>query len=60
MTANVGSLDRILRIVIGLALLSMIVWMDGNARWFGLIGLLPLGTAFIRWCPLYTALGLHT
>jgi hypothetical protein len=60
MTANVGSLDRILRIVIGLALLSMIVWMDGNARWFGLIGLVPLGTAFVRWCPLYTALGLHT
>ncbi len=60
MTENIGSLDRILRIIVGLALLSMLVWVDGNARWFGLIGLVPLGTAVFRWCPLYTALGLHT
>lgn len=60
MDANIGSLDRVLRIVIGLALLSMLVWVDGSAKWFGLIGLIPLGTALIRWCPLYTALGLRT
>ncbi len=60
MTENIGNLDRILRIVIGLALLSMLIWADGSARWLGLIGLVPLGTAVFRWCPLYSALGLHT
>lgn len=60
MTENIGSLDRILRIVVGLALLSMLIWVDGSARWLGLIGVIPLGTALFRWCPLYSALGLHT
>lgn len=60
MTPNIGSADRVLRIVIGLALLSMLVWVDGNAKWYGLIGLVPLSTALVRWCPLYRALGLHT
>lgn len=60
MTENIGSLDRILRIIVGLALLSMLVWVDGSTRWLGLIGLIPLGTALFRWCPLYTMLGLHT
>ena len=60
MTPNIGSVDRVLRIVIGLALLSMLVWVDGTAKWYGLIGLMPLSTALVRWCPLYTALGLRT
>ncbi|HTY66588.1 MAG TPA: DUF2892 domain-containing protein [Alphaproteobacteria bacterium] len=60
MTENIGSVDRGLRIIIGLALLSLLFFMDGNARWLGLIGLIPLGTAVFRWCPLYTALGLRT
>jgi hypothetical protein len=60
MSENVGSVDRVLRIIIGLALLSLLVFMDGSARWLGLIGLIPLGTAAFRWCPLYTALGLRT
>ncbi len=60
MTENVGSVDRALRIIIDLALLSLLFFMDGNARWLGLVGLIPLGTAAFRWCPLYTALGLRT
>ncbi|MBC7137078.1 MAG: DUF2892 domain-containing protein, partial [Oceanibaculum nanhaiense] len=54
MTQNVGGIDRILRIVAGLAILSLLVLLDGNARWWGLIGLVPLGTALLRWCPAYT------
>jgi Protein of unknown function (DUF2892) len=57
---NVGTVDRAIRIVIGIALLSLIFILEGSARWLGLIGLVPLATAMIRWCPLYTALGIKT
>jgi hypothetical protein len=60
MTPNVGTADRVLRILVGLGLLSLLVVLDGNARWFGLIGLVPLLTAGIRFCPLYTLLGVRT
>jgi Protein of unknown function (DUF2892) len=60
MTANVGSLDRAVRIVIGLALLSLLYYVDGPNRWWGLIGLMPLGTALFRWCPAYTPFGIST
>ena len=60
MTANIGSLDRILRILVGLALLSLVFLLDGPNRWYGLIGLVPLLTATIRFCPLYTLLGIRT
>ena len=60
MTQNVGGIDRILRIVAGLAILSLLVLLDGNARWWGLVGLVPLGTALLRWCPAYPLIGVNT
>jgi hypothetical protein len=60
MKVNVGSADKAVRIVIGLALLSLLFLLDGKARWFGLIGLVPLLTAFAGFCPLYTLFGLST
>ncbi len=60
MKVNVGSADKAIRIVIGLALLSLLFLLDGKARWFGLIGLVPLLTAFTGFCPLYTLLGVNT
>ena len=60
MKANVGTADRIVRIVIGLALLSLVVLLEGGARWFGLIGLVPLATALIGWCPAYAPFGIDT
>ena len=60
MNPNVGTVDRIIRVLIGLGLLSLFFILDGNARWFGLIGLVPLLTAGIRFCPLYTVLGIRT
>ncbi len=60
MTANVGTVDRILRIVVGLGLLSMLLWVDGNAKWWGLIGLGLIVTALVRWCPAYTLVGINT
>lgn len=60
MKANVGNIDRALRVVLGIALLSLLFVLEGNARWLGLIGLVPLLTATFRFCPLYAIVGLNT
>lgn len=60
MKANVGNLDRALRIVLGLALLAMFVIADAPLKYVGLIGVIPLVTAFVRFCPLYAVLGVNT
>lgn len=60
MTANIGYVDRVIRFVIGLLLLSIVVFVPSHARWFGLIGLLPLVTAMLGECPVYTILGIST
>ena len=60
MTRNVGGLDRTVRIVVGLALLSLTIILEGNARWWGLIGLVPLATGLFSTCPLYSILGFNT
>lgn len=59
---NEGSLDRLVRIVIGLALVAVALgYMPGVAKnvW-GWIGVIPLATGLIGWCPLYTVLGVNT
>lgn len=58
MNKNVGSLDRGLRIVAGLVLLSLTV--IGPKSLWGLIGIVPLLTALVGWCPAYTLLGIRT
>jgi hypothetical protein len=58
MTSNIGSLDRILRVLVGLGLLSLI--FVGPKTLWGLVGLVPLGTALIGFCPAYRLLGLST
>jgi hypothetical protein len=60
LNTNVGSADRLIRTVLGLVLLSAILVLDGNERWFGLIGIVPLLTATVKFCPLYTVLGIRT
>jgi hypothetical protein len=60
MTPNIGTADRIVRLLAGLGLLSLFFVLDGPARWFGLVGLVPLLTAGVRFCPLYTVLGIRT
>lgn len=58
---NVGSLDRVVRIVIGLALLSLFfLYPNASWHWFALIGVVPLGTAVMGSCPLYSLLGVST
>ena len=60
MKTNVGNTDRIARTLVGLAILSLLVWVPGNERWWGLLGLIPLATAAVRWCPAYDLLGAST
>lgn len=58
---NVGSLDRALRIIVGLALLAgFALNRDGAYSWLYLIGIIPLVTGLMSSCPLYTILGLRT
>nr|BCX00885.1 MAG: hypothetical protein KatS3mg041_0931 [Bacteroidota bacterium] len=58
MTCNVGKVDRVIRIVLGLVLLSL--FFVGPKTPWGLLGLVLLGTAFVRFCPIYRLLGLST
>lgn len=60
MKVNVGGIDRVLRILIGIALLSLVFVLEGNARWLGLVGILPLATGLFRFCPAYALFGLNT
>ncbi|WP_198373807.1 YgaP family membrane protein [Roseomonas rosulenta] len=58
MSCNVGGLDRMLRIAVGLVILALGVF--GPLGWWGLVGLVPLATGVFRFCPAYGLLGLRT
>jgi hypothetical protein len=60
MKKNVGTVDKWVRVILGVAILSMLVWVKGDLKWLGLIGLIPLGTAFMGFCPLYLPFGIST
>jgi hypothetical protein len=61
MTTNVGSIDRIVRIVIGLGLLWYALYATPTGyNWIGWIGVVPIITALIGNCPLYSILGVTT
>jgi hypothetical protein len=59
---NVGSIDRILRIGVGLALLAWFFLDQGQGFWHyaKLIGIVPVLTGLMRTCPVYSLLGLST
>ncbi len=57
MTANVGSIDRIIRIIVGLTILGAGFYFK---NWWGLLGVGPLLTAFVGFCPAYVPFGLST
>ncbi len=58
MAANIGRLDRTIRILIGLGLIAL-VFVGPRTPW-GWIGLVPLLTAFVSFCPLYALIGIRT
>lgn len=55
---NVGGIDKVVRGVAGLALLGAFAVDQSN--WWGLIGIVPLVTAAMGWCPLYRVFGMNT
>jgi hypothetical protein len=57
MKTNVGTIDRIIRVILGLGILGAGLYFK---NWLGLIGLVPLLTAFVGFCPAYLPLGLST
>lgn len=60
MKANIGTLDRVLRLLLALGLFSLFFILPGQQKWLGLIGIVPLVTGLVLWCPLYSLLGLRT
>ncbi len=66
MSKNIGTIDRILRIVLGLVLIALVFvslptpWGPVGPTPWGWVGVVPLLTALIAWCPVYTLIGLKT
>ncbi len=57
MKKNVGRIDRSIRAALGLVIILMGLYFGS---WWGVVGLILLGTALVGWCPLYAPLGLST
>jgi membrane-associated protease RseP (regulator of RpoE activity) len=63
MTINVGTVDRILRVIVGLVLIAFAlgyIWPGTGWNWVGWIGVVPILTAVFSTCPAYSVLGLST
>lgn len=60
MKANVGKMDKMVRIVLALALFSTYFTLEGDMKNIAFIGLIPLLTGFISFCPLYKIFGINT
>ena len=58
MKANIGGVDRVLRLVLGLALIGLAA--TKAVGWWGWLGIVPIVTAAIGWCPPYALLGIST
>lgn len=57
MSKNVGMIDRVARVVLGLVLLGLALF---GGHWWGWIGIVPLATAAVGFCPAYRLMGLNT
>lgn len=60
MKKNVGKTDKLVRIVLGIVLLSLLFIIQSGWRWIGLLGVVALITGLIGSCPLYSLIGLNT
>ncbi|TSA30046.1 MAG: DUF2892 domain-containing protein [Bacteroidetes bacterium] len=57
MKKNVGTVDMWIRIILGVVLFALgIIYQS----WWGILGVIPLLTAFFRWCPVYIPFGIQT
>jgi len=60
MKKNVGAIDRVLRVAVGIILIALALTGTQPIGAFGWLGIIPLLTAFISFCPLYTLLHINT
>lgn len=60
MNANVGSIDKVIRLILAAVFFSLFFILQGDLKWIGLVGIVPLVTALAGWCPLYTVFGIKT
>lgn len=61
MKRNIGGIDRLVRIVVGIALIAFALFGPATGyNYLGWIGVVPLATALIGWCPPYSLLGINT
>jgi hypothetical protein len=58
MKTNVGNVERVIRVVAGLVLIGLAA--TDTIGWWGWLGLMPLATGLLGWCPPYTLLGINT
>lgn len=58
MNKNMGTIDRVLRIIVGIVLIAL-VFVGPQTPW-GWIGVVPLVTALFGWCPAYTIFGINS
>lgn len=59
MKLNVGGIDKILRIAVGVVLIAVAV-LGMAPWWIGVIGVVPLATGLLGWCPAYSLFGMST
>jgi len=57
MVANVGGADRIIRFILGVVIIALGFYFKS---WFGVIGIVPILTAFLNYCPAYSLIGVST
>ncbi len=60
MKKNIGQLDRMIRLVLGVVVLSSFFFIEGGLKWISLLGVVLIFTATINFCPLYLPFGINT
>ncbi len=60
MKVNEATWDRVLRVIVGLFLLSLLFWVEDNSKYWGLLGFLPLITGLVGYCPAYSLFKIST
>lgn len=60
MTKNIGSIERIIRIILGLALIAWALLGSSSMAAWGWIGVVPLATGLVGWCPPYAIFGISS
>jgi len=60
MKKNIGSTEKVIRLILAVILFSLFFILDGNARYWALVGFVPLITALINFCPIWAIFGINT